>query len=161
EPPVPPPTPSSGGKDGLTDEEQAANARFLRGLERIAAAEAAAREFREGELKKLEQAAGRVAGGMTDAFQTFFEATPTGFAGQGDIFASAAEAARGAGAAIVEALVSGRAEAEMAAGTAALAAGLWPPNPAALAAATKHFAAAALFRAIPGAIRGGFGGGGG
>lgn len=150
------PTVEEGG--GPDDE---ASARWKRQMDALAAAEEAARRFREGELKRLEESAGTVAAGMTDAFTTFFEATALGFDGQRDIFASAAEAARGASAAIVEALVSGRAEAEMAAGTAALAAGLWPPNPAALAAATKHFAAAALFRAIPGVVRGGGAGGGG
>lgn len=153
------PTVEEGG--GPDDE---ASARWKRQMDALAAAEEAARRFREGELQKLNDAASAVAGGMTDAFTAFFEATAHGFQGQGDVFASAVEAARGAGAAIVGALVEGRAETEMALGTAALASGMWPPNPAAIAAATKHFAAAAMFKAIPGIVRGGvggFGGGGG
>ena len=111
-------------------------------------------------LDDLDRKTQAVAEGMTSAFQGFFQANATGFAGQEDIWGAAAEAARGAGASIVEALVAGRVEEQMAAGTAALASGIWPPNPAALLAASKHFAAAALFRAIPGTIRGGGPGGG-
>ncbi|MHC4704949.1 MAG: hypothetical protein ACYTFQ_30740, partial [Planctomycetota bacterium] len=50
---------------------------------------------------------------------------------------------------------------QIAEGTAKLAAGTWPPNPAALAAAGKHFAAAALFAALGGAAGAAGGGGGG
>lgn len=67
---------------------------------------------------------------------------------------------KGVGAAIVKDLIAGRAEEQFASGLAALASGTWPPNPAALAAAGKHFAAAAAFRAL-GAALGGIGGGGG
>jgi len=159
---VPPPRPRSvftpSGPTGLTDEEKAANARFLRQLEATAAANEAARKFREEELEKLRDTATPVAEEMTQAFETFFTSTAEGFEAQGGIFASAAEAARGAGAAIVSGLIQGRAEEQMAAGTAALASGTWPPNPAAIAAAFKHFAAAALYRAIPAVIRGGGGG---
>src|SRR5690606_17497211 len=69
--------------------EQEENARFLRGLDTIARTEEAVRQYREGELAKLDEAASRVAGGMTDSFATFFEATATGFAGQGGVFAAA------------------------------------------------------------------------
>lgn len=121
------------------------------------------RELAEEQLERLRDRAGEVAESMTSAFEGFFTASATGWEGVGGVWASAANAAREAGAAIVSGLVQGRAEAEMAEGTAALAAGLWPPNPAAIASALKHFAAAALFRAIPGVIRGGgpSGGGGG
>lgn len=99
--------------------------------------------------------------GMTSAFETFFVASATGFSGAEGVWASAGQAAREAGASIVEGLVAGRVEEQMAQGVAALASGIWPPNPAAFLAAGKHFAAAALFRAIPGALRGGGGTGGG
>ena len=109
----------------------------------------------------LRRRASQTADGMTRAFQGFFEATGVGFAGTREVWAAAGEAARGVGASIVSAMVSGRVETEMALGTAALASGLWPPNPAAIASGLKHFAAAALFKAIPGVIGGGGGGGGG
>jgi hypothetical protein len=58
-----------------------------------------------------------------------------------------------------------KAQSEAAEGVASLAAGTWPPNPAAIAAAGKHFAAAALFEVLAGAVgsvgSGGGGGGGG
>lgn len=66
---------------------------------------------------------------------------------------------RGVGESIVQDLVMGRAEEQFAAGLAALASGTWPPNPAALAAAGKHFAAATAFRALGGKLSGGGGGG--
>lgn len=68
----------------------------------------------------------------------------------------------GVGEAMVAQLIAGRAEEQFAQGLAALASGIWPPNPAALAAAGKHFAAAAAFRALAGALGApGVGGGGG
>lgn len=109
----------------------------------------------------LQERATATAVGMTSAFQTFFEASGAGFADAESVWAAAADAARGAGASIVEGLVAGRVETEIALGTAALAAGIWPPNPAAFLAAAKHFAAAALFKSIPGIVRGGGGGAGG
>ena len=113
------------------------------------------------ELETLEQRATDTAAGMTAAFDTFFAASALGFAGSQVVWAAAGQAAREAGAAIVEGLVAGRVKTEMALGTAALASGIWPPNPAAIASGLKHFAAAALFRAIPGALRGGGAGVGG
>jgi hypothetical protein len=143
-------------------EIEAAAALSKRRLDVLAAANEAARKFREEELEALREKTAEVAESMADSFRGFFEAMALGFQGQGDIFATAVQAAREAGASIVGALVAGRAEEQMAAGTAALASGLWPPNPAAWGAALKHFAAAALYRAIPGVVRGGggFGGGG-
>lgn len=55
---------------------------------------------------------------------------------------------KGVGKSIVGDLIEGRAGEQFAAGLAALASGIWPPNPAALAASAKHFAAAAAFRAL-------------
>lgn len=164
---VPPPEPPSAqGRTwadawGRGEGEDPDEGRFRRLLDRTAAAREAARSFREEELQALQDKAGEVADSMTSAFEGFFRATATGFSETGNVFASAGQAAREAGAAIVSGLVQGRAEAEVAEGTAALAAGLWPPNPAAIASALKHFAAAALFRAIPGVVRGGGPGGGG
>jgi hypothetical protein len=112
-------------------------------------------------LDDLERKSRSVAEGMTDAFQMFFEANGRGFVDSAQMWGAAVEAARGAGAAVVEAFTVGQAEKEMALGTAAIASGIWPPNPAAIASGLKHFAAAALFRAIPGAVAGGGSGGGG
>lgn len=154
--PVIPPPVVGGGED----EDDADEGRFRRRLDRIAAANEAARKFREEELQALRDAVAPAAEEMTSALEGFFTSAATGFEAQGGVWAAAGEAARGAGAAIVSGLVAGRAEEQIAQGTAALASGLWPPNPAALLAAGKHFAAAALFKAIPGVIRGGFGGGG-
>jgi hypothetical protein len=157
-PVVPPPTPGGDGEDD--DELEEANARFLRRLETQARAAEAAKKFRDKEMQELRDAAVPVAQEMTAAFETFFLSAATGFEAQGGIWAAAGDAAREAGAAIVSGLVAGRAEEQIAQGTAALASGLWPPNPAAIAASLKHFAAAALFKAIPGAIAGRGGGSG-
>jgi hypothetical protein len=138
--------------------EEEAGQRHIRRLETIAAAEQAAREFREREMEKVRDAATQAGGEIASAFETAFAGMAQGFQAQEGVFATAVQAAREAGAGIVGALVHGRAEEQMAAGTAALASGTWPPNPAAIAAAFKHFAAAALYRAIPGVIRGGLGG---
>ena len=112
-------------------------------------------------LKRTRDGVVSAAGEMTEALETFFGSAADGFKAQGGVWAAAGEAARSAGAAIVSGLVAGRAEEQIAQGTAALASGIWPPNPAALLAAGKHFAAAALFKAIPGIVRGAGGGGGG
>ena len=111
-------------------------------------------------LDTLKAKATTTAEAMTSAFETFFAASATGFRDVGGVWNAAADAARGAGAAIVEAFTAGQAEKEMALGVAAIASGIWPPNPAAIASGLKHFAAAALFRAIPGVVRGGGGAGG-
>lgn len=66
----------------------------------------------------------------------------------------------GVGRAIVASLIDGRAEAEFAAGMAALASGTWPPNPVAIKAAGMHFAAAAAFKALGAAAGQAIGGGG-
>lgn len=151
-PPPPPVVPQAG------EEDEADEGRFRRHLDRLAAAREAARQYREEELQALQEKAGEVAESMTSAFEGFFTAAATGFEGTGNVFAGAVQAARSAGAAIVGALVQGRAEEQVAAGTAALASGIWPPNPAAWLSAGKHFLAAALYRAIPGVIKGGGGG---
>lgn len=91
---------------------------------------------------------------MADAFQPFFQGMILGFAGMSASVDGFRETITGLGATIVESLIEGRAEEQMASGMAALASGTWPPNPAALSAAGMHFAAAAAFKAIPGAIRG-------
>lgn len=124
-------------------------------------AHAEAKKAAEEALEDIQEKASRTGEAMTGAFQTFFDASATGFSEAGGVWAAAGQAARDAGGAIVGGLVAGRVETEMALGTAAIASGLWPPNPAAIVSGLKHFAAAALFRAIPGAISGGGGGGGG
>lgn len=112
-------------------------------------------------LRATRDAATSMAEGMTSAFEGFFEATADALTAQGSVWAAAGQAARNAGAAVLEGLTAGRAEEQMAAGTAALASGIWPPNPAAIAASAKHYLAAGLFKAIPGIVAGRGGGGGG
>lgn len=141
-------------------------------LDRLAE-EAEARDLRAAERRKrladrlaeqmafIQSTARTAAEGMTDAFQTFFEATGLGFRGQQGLLDAAGDASRKAGAAIIAGMVAGRVETEMALGTAAIASGIWPPNPAAIASGLKHFAAAALFKAIPGVVAGGGASGGG
>jgi len=122
-------------------------------VERVKASqEAIADAMREANYRML-MAAEDTAWRMTDAFTPFFEGLYLGFAGIQSLTEGLKENVAGIGAAIVESLIEGRAQEQMAAGTAALASGTWPPNPAAIKAATLHFAAAAAYRAIPGAIR--------
>jgi hypothetical protein len=97
---------------------------------------------------------------MADAFTPFFEQLILGFQDTDTYFKGLAESAKGVGIAIVSELVKGMAEYHMAKAIGALADGTWPPNPAALAAAAKHTAAAAAFKAIPGVLSG-LGSGGG
>lgn len=153
----PPIVPGVPGDEGESEDDRIAreNERWLRRQEARRRELEAVAEFH---ARMREQAQG-TADAMSAAFENYFVAIGAGFRGQQSILAATADAARGVGAAIVAGLVEGRAEEQMAQGTAKLAAGTWPPNPAAYAAAAKHFAAAALFRAIPGVIRGGGSGG--
>lgn len=146
---------------GITVNEEAIREGVARANELMAERVAAF----EASQSDIGASATMTAEGMTSAFQTFFDATADGFAATEGVYGAAAAAAAGVGRSIVAGLVAGRAEEQVAQGVAKLAAGTWPPNPAAIAASTKHFAAAALFRAIPGvvggAISGAAGGGGG
>lgn len=157
---IEPPAPRVSAPDDSIDNQSLAW-QVKQRMARIAFARAAVEEFREGELEKLREDATAVADEIGGGFDAAFSTIASGFQAQEGVFATAAQAAREAGAGIVAGLVAGRAEEQVAAGTAALASGTWPPNPAAIAAAFKHFAAAALYRAIPGIVRGGGGGGGG
>lgn len=96
-----------------------------------------------------------ITGSFERAFVTLWDNLRAGE----DVFASLGEAAKGLGASIVQSMTEGMAQWQMAEGLAKLASGTWPPNPAALAAASMHFAAAGAFRAL-GSIVGGSGGGG-
>lgn len=125
-----------------------------------AAAMAATEEYKRDQLEETREKATSVAESMTGALASFFEATALGFGSQEGVFASAVQAAREAAAGIVGAMVAGKVEAHVALAAGAFASGTWPPNPVAIAAGFKHLAAAALFKAIPGVISGGFGGGG-
>lgn len=93
---------------------------------------------------------GRLAGetlvNFQDAFVEAFEAVGAGE----NVFASLSKAIKRsiADAATAEAKV------QIATGVAKIAAGIFPPNPAAFASAAQHFAAAALFAAAAGAIGG-------
>lgn len=93
-------------------------------------------------------------GGMADAAGEFFAAFLSGNE-------SLKGSLQGLGLALVENLSAGLAEYAVAKGTLQLAEGTWPPNPAALLAASRYFLAAGLFRALPALIAGGGGGGGG
>ncbi len=170
------PSESGAGPAEVVDEEAAArrlqrlidakldeqlHERRLADAERQAEANAKAKEEFEAAQADLQAKATRTAEAMTGAFETFFRASASGFQGAAGVWGAAAEAARGAGGAIVEAFTAGQAEKEMAMGAAAIASGIWPPNPAAIASGLQHFAAAALFRAIPGAVAGGGSRGGG
>ncbi len=154
------------GRRAALQREMAATGRLeMERLEResqlVIEAHAIAKANADAAFAELQAKATRTGQAMTSAIQTFFDASRTGFEGVGGMWAAAGQAAREGGAAVVEGLIAGRAQEQMAQGVAALASGIWPPNPAALLAAGKHFAAAALFRAIPGAIAGGGPGGGG
>lgn len=94
---------------------------------------------------RLESAFSGAAHTMTDAFAQFFEAGATGFEDMGDVAANV-------GATIIEGMTRHAAQWQMAEGAADLAGGSWPPNPAQLAAASLHFAAAGAFRALGPAV---------
>lgn len=80
---------------------------------------------------------------ITDAFARGFEAVVMDMT-------SLPKAAVGIGLGIVSGLAAGMAQYHTAQGVGKLAEGTWPPNPAAIAAAIKHFAAAGLFQALQG-----------
>lgn len=101
--------------------------------------------------------------GIAGAFQDTFSLIMSGAANVGDVIE---EMARGIAAALIggvaeyAAIESGK---ETAAGIGKLAAGTWPPNPAAWAAAGLHFKSAglwALLAGVAGAAQGAVGGGG-
>ena len=104
----------------------------------------------ETQTRSVEEALGSLAGGalvnFQDGFVEAFEAIGTGEA----VFASLGKAVKRS---LADAATS-EAKIEVARGVAKLAAGLFPPNPAAFASAAQHFAAAALFGAAAGAIGG-------
>jgi hypothetical protein len=80
---------------------------------------------------------------ITDAFSKGFEAVVMDMS-------SLPKAAVGIGLGIVSGLAAGMAQYHTAQAVGKLAEGTWPPNPAAIAAALKHFAAAGLFSALQG-----------
>jgi hypothetical protein len=96
---------------------------------------------------------------MTQAFEGFFDAFADGIRGDISMMKGLGRAAESVGEGIVRALLGGWADYAMMRGTAALAEGLWPPNPVAYGAASLWFAAAGLARALGGRIGGGSSGG--
>jgi len=116
-------------------------------------------------FEDLEQAAWDTTYNMTDAFSAFFVGLSAGIGESEKFFAAFRQGAAGVGAAVMHELTKGKVELHMAEGAGMLARGMAPPgNPAFIASAFKHFAAAAAFRAIPGIVgglgsRGGGGGG--
>lgn len=87
---------------------------------------------------------------MERSFTDFFTAMATGFDSTRDGFHSLTDAAAGIGASIVAGLAGGMRDYHLAQSVGKLAEGIWPPNPAALAAAAQHVAAAGLFGALEG-----------
>lgn len=115
-----------------------------------------AREAATAEMEELTRASTEMAMTMTDAWTATFEAIGSGVG----VFQSLRLAAAGTAQAVLQELVKGKVAYHIAEGTGKLASGVWPPNPAAIASAMKHFAAAALFRAIPGVAGAAIAGGG-
>jgi len=117
-------------------------------------------DAREEEAKEIERIAAKLKArqeqfgeDMRDAFQPFFEGMILGLAGMSVGLDDFKESIANVSSVIIEAMTEGLAEEQMAMGMRALATGTWPPNPAAIAAAGMHFAAAGAFRALPGAVR--------
>lgn len=120
--------------------------------------DAAVEEWRTRQEEMVADAT-RFAENMTDVWMASFEAIGSG----AGVFASLRQAVGGTAKAVLSELVKGKAAYHMAEGIGKLATGIWPPNPAALLSAGKHFLAAAAFKAIPGiagSVIGGTGGGG-
>jgi hypothetical protein len=82
------------------------------------------------------------------AFEQFFSALAVGFDATEAGFNSVGEAAKGVGLAMIGGLTDGMAQYHLAQAAGKFAEGTWPPNPAAIAAAMKHTAAAGLFKAL-------------
>lgn len=107
------------------------------------------------ELDKTRESAAAMGEGIAMSFETFFSTLAEG----GSKLKGVVGLVRNVASQTLAALVKGKVEYHMAEGTGKLASGTWPPNPMAILSAMKHFAAAALFRAIPGIVAGGSGGG--
>lgn len=153
-PTVPGTTPGAEGEG--EEEEEGEGAAFPELVRGVTAAEL--------RFERMKELAAETAESMTGSFSNFFDAMTNGF----DVTAAGMEllsdVAEGTAQAMIGELVKGKAEYHTAEGIGKLAQGTWPPNPAALASAGYHFAAAAAFKALPGivgGIAGGAGGGGG
>lgn len=96
---------------------------------------------------------GETLASLTDGLGGMFEAIGSGKG----VFESLSEAVKKS----VSDTAKHEGQLEIGRGMAALATGTWPPNPVALAAAGKHFAAGAFLEALGGALGGGGGSGGG
>jgi hypothetical protein len=143
---------------GRAELDAARHAAFVQSLTQITteganAQAAAAIEAARMAQEALEQGARDTAENMTDAFAGFFEGMAQGFMGMMTLGEALKQGVTGLGAAIIEELTKGKAEYHMAEGAGALASGTWPPNPLALKAASQHFIAAGLFKALPGVVR--------
>lgn len=119
-----------------------------------------------------EEAAQDVADANVEAAATARTAWDEFFDAVGQGFDQAGEAANGFAAGLVSGVIGGlkavaqfKMKEQLAEGVSKLAAGIWPPNPAALASSAKHFAAAGLWAGIASlagsGARGVAGGGGG
>lgn len=97
---------------------------------------------------------------MTAGFESFFDAFADGVRENLNLFESVAEGLAAAGRWAIAQIAVAKAKEQVAEAASKLAAGIWPPNPAALLSASKHTAAAALWRALAGAVGGGGGRGG-
>lgn len=105
-------------------------------------------------LSQLGDHSNTVAMYMERSFSDFFTAMATGFDTTRDGFHSLTDAAVGIGASIVAGLAGGMRDYHLAQSVGKLAEGTWPPNPAAIAAAAQHAAAAGLFGALEGITSG-------
>jgi len=143
---------------GRTELDERRHLAFVQSLAKVstelADAQAAEAVKRQQEaLQRLQDAAEDTAHNMTNAFAGFFEGMAQGFMGMLTLGEALKQGVTGLGAAIIEELTKGKVEYHMAEGAGALASGTWPPNPLALKAASQHFIAAGLFKALPGVVR--------
>lgn len=125
------------------------------GMQQLRMESVEAREQVERDLDGIEARAESAGRQMTRGFESFFDSVIHGFQSSSSAAEGMAQAVQGVGRAMVGALSQGLAEYHHAQGVAKLAEGTWPPNPAAISSAMKHFAAAGLFQALPGLLGGG------
>lgn len=85
---------------------------------------------------------------LLNAFQPFFDGMAMGLLGIGGFAEEMLTGLRNFGAEVVQQMIQGKAEMNMADAVAKLASGTWPPNAAALKAAALHMSAAGMYRAI-------------
>lgn len=128
---------------GIQERAAAALVRGTNG-EQLSSAQQAYEDFMRG----LGQSSMEGAAVMTNAFEGFFDSFFQGLETGKLSLESIGDAAAGVGASVVKGMTEGLADWQMAEGAIDLAGGAWPPNPAQLAAASLHFAAAGAAAAV-------------